>query len=66
MGNESEGHSGIKEYPGGILENPGGKVPLFLKLTYAGFIIFGIVYFFLYVGGDGSALVEQFNQVTGH
>ncbi len=55
------------EYPGGLKESPGGKIPLFLKLTYVGFTIFGILYFVLYMAGDGTPLVEQFNQLTsGH
>ena len=53
------------EYPGGLMENPGPRIPLFLKLTYIGFTLFGILYFILYMAGDGSALVEKFNELTG-
>ncbi len=59
-------HDEVAEYPGGLLENPGGSLPIFLKLTYVGFVLFGIIYFVLYMAGDGSALVEQFNQLTGY
>ncbi len=60
-------HPTQEEYPSGLLENPGGPIPLFLKLTYVGFVIFGIVYFVLYVSGDGSPMVELYNQMTsGH
>lgn len=63
---DAERTHGIEEHPEGIKENPGGKVPIFLKLTYVGFIIFGILYFVLYFAGDGSPLVEILNQATGH
>ena len=63
MSNSPDAHE-THEYPGGLLENPGPRIPLFLKLTYIGFTIFGILYFILYVSGDGSPLVEQLNQFT--
>ena len=53
-------------YPGDLHENPGGPVPLFLKLTYVGFTAFGILYFVLYYAGDGAALVKLLNAATGH
>lgn len=53
-------------YPNEIEERHGGKVPIFLKLTYLGLVVFGIVYFILYLSGDGAPLVEQLNQATGH
>ncbi len=53
----------VSEYPDGILENHGGKLPLFLKLTYVGFALFGVIYFILYCSGDGSPLVEEFNKL---
>jgi len=53
-------------YPEDLKENPGGKIPLFLKLTYVGFTVFGIAYWFLYRAGDGSLLVQAFNAATGH
>jgi len=56
----------IHEYPGELKENHGGPVPLFLKLTYVGFTIFGIAYWALYHAGDGSPLVKLFNAATGH
>jgi hypothetical protein len=55
----------LEQYPGDIEENPGGPIPLFLKLTYVGFTVFGLVYLFLYWAGDHSALVETFNRLTG-
>ena len=58
-----QGHES-HEYPGGLMENPGPGIPLFLKLTYIGFTLFGILYFILYMSGDGSPLVEQYNSVT--
>ncbi len=51
----------VHTYPNGIEEQPGGRVPLFLKLTYVGFTIFGIAYWLLYHGGDGAPLVQAFN-----
>jgi len=54
------------EYPGELKENPGGPLPLFLKLTYVGFTIFGVAYWFLYNAGDGAPLVKLFNAATGH
>ncbi len=60
----AENH-GLTRYPGDIEEQE-GKLPLFLKLTYAGFLIFGIVYLVIYFSGDGSPLVEQFNQMAGN
>ncbi|MDF1563651.1 MAG: hypothetical protein P1V51_11445 [Deltaproteobacteria bacterium] len=59
-------HEELAVYPNGIEEKPGGNVQLFLKLTYIGFVIFGITYFILYMSGDGSELVQQLNQATGH
>ena len=63
MATESPEHE-LHEYPGDVVESPGGKIPLFLKLTYLGFGLFGILYFILYVNGDGSPLVELYNQLT--
>ena len=54
------------EYPGQLHENPGGKIPLFLKLTYLGFTTFAVTYWLLYKAGDGAALVKLFNAATGH
>jgi hypothetical protein len=39
---------------------------VFLKLTYVGFTIFGLAYFFLYYAGDGAPLVKLLNVATGH
>ena len=61
---KGDAHDEVQEYPHGLKESPGGKVPLFLKLTYTGFIIFAIVYGVLYISGDGSPLVELLNQAT--
>lgn len=64
---EKERSHGVHVYPGDLHENPGGRVPLFLKLTYVGFTAFGILYFVLYHAGDGSALVRLLNAATtGH
>lgn len=54
------------QYPGELKENPGGAVPLFLKLTYVGFTVFAVAYWFLYSAGDGAPLVKLFNAATGH
>ena len=56
----------IHVYPSDIEERPGGPVPLFLKLTYAGLAAFGVLYFVLYHAGDGSPLVRLLNAATGH
>jgi len=56
----------IHEYPSELKERGGGPVPLFLKLTYIGFTVFGLSYWFLYKAGDGAKLVEQFNKLTGN
>jgi hypothetical protein len=59
---------GIHELAGGwITERKGTKIPLFLKLSYVGFSIFGIAYLFLYAGGEvdhatRGPLVQQINQ----
>ncbi len=63
MSDESN-ERGIAEYPSGLLEDPGASVPRFLKLTYIGFIIFGLAYLFLYMSGNGSELVDLYNQLT--
>ena len=55
----------LESYPSGVAEQS-GRVPLFLKLTYVGFVTFGILYLFLYFAGDGSPLVDLLNQATGH
>ena len=54
----------VHVYPGGLEEKSGPRIPLFLKLTYVGFVAFGILYFVLYMNGDGSPLVEQYNKLT--
>jgi hypothetical protein len=56
----------VHEYPSELKEKGGGPVPLFLKLTYLGFTLFGIIYWVLYRAGDGARLVEQFNKLTGN
>jgi hypothetical protein len=59
---------GIHELAGGwITERKGTEIPLFLKLSYVGFSIFGIVYLFLYATGEvdhasRGPLVQQINQ----
>jgi hypothetical protein len=54
-------HHDVDVFPNGIEGKHGGPIPLFLKLTYVGFTIFGISYWLLYKGGDGSVLVQAFN-----
>ena len=62
--------TGVKDLAGGwITERTGTKVPVFLKLAYVGFSLFGILYLFLYAAGETKhatrgALVEQLNQVS--
>jgi len=58
----------VKEHAGGwITERKGTKVPGFLKLSYVGFSLFGIVYLFLYRMGEVAhgargAFVRELNQ----
>jgi hypothetical protein len=54
------------EYPGQLQERHGGPIPTFLKLTYLGFTLFGLIYFALYYAGDGAPLVKLLNAATGH
>lgn len=63
METDSRGPEELHEYPGELRERS-GTIPVFLKLTYVGFVAFGILYFLLYSSGDGSELVQQLNQVT--
>jgi hypothetical protein len=55
----------LEQYPSEIEEGP-GRVPLFLKLTYVAFVLFGIAYLTLYFSGDGTELVEQLNRATSN
>lgn len=57
-------HDEPHEYPSGLLENHGPPIQIFLKLTYIGFVIFGILYFALYYAGDDSELVQRYNKET--
>lgn len=58
----------VHEIAGGwITERKGTPIPLFLKLTYIGFCLFGLYYLFAYTQGEtGHAtrgeLVRLFNQ----
>ncbi len=60
----------IHEIAGGwITERAGTPIPLFLKLAYVGFCVFGLVYLFVYRFGEvdqatRGPLVQQLNQVT--
>ena len=60
----------VHEIAGGwITERKGTPVPLFLKLTYIGFCLFGLYYLFAYRQGEvGHAtrgeLVRLFNQTA--
>lgn len=62
---------GVHELAGGwITERKGMPIPVFLKLAYVGFSIFGLVYLFQYTAGEvGHAtrgpLVQQMNALTG-
>lgn len=58
---KTEQDTEISEYPSGIQQREGGPVPLPLKLTYVGFVLFGIIYFIRYRFGDGTPLVAEFN-----
>ena len=63
----ADGHDQIETYPDGIQSREGGKIPLFLKLTYLGFTIFGLLYWVLYYAGDtDSPLVQALNKATYH
>ncbi|PJB48752.1 MAG: hypothetical protein CO108_01670 [Deltaproteobacteria bacterium CG_4_9_14_3_um_filter_63_12] len=63
---DAQPHEEPYEYPGGLFENHGPAVLPFLKLTYVGFTLFAILYFVMYMAGDGTELVQQLNQATGH
>ena len=56
----------LHDHAGELQERRGGPVPLFLKLTYVGFTLFGIAYWLLYYAGDGSPLVRLLNAATNH
>jgi NADH:ubiquinone oxidoreductase subunit H len=63
---EANDNGKVKELAGGwITERAGTPVPLFLKLTYVGFSIFGLVYLFLFRSGEttqasrGPLVLEQ-------
>ena len=63
----ADGHDEIESFPGEIEVREGGKIPLFLKLTYLGFTAFGILYWLLYHAGDTSSpLVQLLNKATFH
>jgi hypothetical protein len=61
----------LHELAGGwITERKGTPVPAFLKLTYVGFCVFGVVYLLLYGAGEVAhatrgPLVQQLNALTG-
>ena len=62
----SDEHEEIEEFPGGIQVRE-GSIPTFLKLTYVGFTLFGILYWILYHAGDPSSpLVALLNKATNH
>lgn len=60
----------VHEIAGGwITERVGTPIPLFLKLAYVGFSLFGLLYLFLYRAGETDhasrgPLVRQLNQVS--
>ena len=60
----------VHELAGGwITERVGTPIPLFLKLAYVGFSLFGLFYLFKFSLGEvghstRGALVQQFNQMT--
>ncbi len=61
----------LHELAGGwITERKGTPVPTFLKLTYVGFCVFGVVYLLMYSAGEvqhatRGPLVQQLNALTG-
>lgn len=60
----------VHELAGGwITERKGTPVPLFLKLSYIGFCLFGLYYLFAYMQGETGhatrgALVAAFNDAS--
>jgi hypothetical protein len=60
----------IHELAGGwITERAGTPIPLFLKLSYVGFCLFGLIYLFKYRLGEvdhatRGPLVQQLNQAA--
>jgi hypothetical protein len=60
-------HGEIETFPSDIEVREGGKISLFLKLTYVGFTAFGVLYWVLYYAGDKDLpLVQLLNAATGH
>ena len=59
----------VHEVAGGwITERKGTSVPLFLKLAYAGFCVFGLIYLFRYWAGETAhatrgPLVQESNKI---
>ena len=67
MSEESKTHKEVHAYPDDELrENYGPPVHPFLKLSYTGAVIFAVVYFVLYVNGDGAPLVKLFNKMISN
>ena len=64
MANQNQSHD-TEVFPSDVKVND-GAIPFFLKLTYIGFVTFGITYWFLYNAGDGSPLVLLMNAATNH
>ena len=71
MSSEDEkGVPKVHELAGGwITERAGTPIPVFLKLAYVGFCLFGLFYLFKYSTGEighstRGPLVEQLNQIA--
>lgn len=60
----------VHEIAGGwITERVGTPIPVFLKIAYVGFCLFGLIYLFIYRFGEvdhatRGPLVQQLNQVA--
>jgi hypothetical protein len=60
----------VHEIAGGwITERAGTPIPVFLKIAYVGFCLFGLIYLFIYRFGEvdhatRGPLVQQLNQVA--
>ena len=63
----ADGHDEVETFPNELQVREGGKIPLFLKLTYLGLTLFGVLYWVLYYAGDtDSPLVQLLNKATFH
>jgi len=71
MSNPEQDGQKVHDLAGGwITERVGTPIPVFLKLAYVGFCLFGLFYLFTYRLGEidhatRGPLVQQLNQVAG-